>query len=147
MSRSLRSTEGGPRIPPRVAFAGCWGLYWLMLPHLFALGRFWGACSGFCAVSLSRWTDFGASWRAPGSILEGSGRFGGGFWCSRTVFFELFVCMRAGVVEKLRMGQNRNFNGSQHTSHAMCATPSTVKNRSGTLADQAAYHDRGQDAS
>ena len=118
-----------------------------MLPHLFALGRFWGACSGFCAVLLSRRADFGASWRAPGLILEGSGPFGEEFWRPRTVFFVLVACLRAGVVDMLRMGQNHSFNGSQHTSHAMRATPSTVKNRSGTLADQAAYHDRGQDAS
>ena len=123
------------------------GSSWLMLAHLFALGRFLGTCSGFGGVLLLRWADFGASWRAPGSILEGSGRFGEGFWCSRTVFFDLVACMRACVVEMLRMGQNHSFNGSQHTSHAMRATPSTVKNRSGTLADQAAYHDRGQDAS
>ena len=118
-----------------------------MLAPLVALGRFLGACSGFCAVSLPRWADFGASWRAPGSILEGSGPFGEEFWRPRTVFFVLVACLRAGVVDMLRMELNHNFNGSQHTSHAMRATPSTVKNRSGTLADQAAYHDRGQNAS
>ena len=118
-----------------------------MLAPWVALGRFLGACSGVCAVSLPRWADFGASWRAPGSILEGSGRFGGGFWCSRTVFFDLFACMRAGVVEMLRMGQNHSFNGSQHSSQAMRATPSIVKNRSGTLPEEAAHDDRGQDVS
>ena len=55
------------------------GSSWLMLAHLFALGRFLGACSSFCGVSLPRLADFGASWRAPGSILEGSGRLRGGF--------------------------------------------------------------------
>ena len=103
MSRSLRSTEGGPRIPPKIRIVGLLGSSWLMLAHLFALGRFLGACSGFGGVSLPRWADFGASWRAPGSILEGSGRFGGGFWRSRALFFDLFACMRACVVEMLRM--------------------------------------------
>ena len=44
-----------------------------MLAYLFALGRFLGTCSGFGGVLLLRWADFGASWRAPGSILEGVG--------------------------------------------------------------------------
>ena len=86
-----------------------------MLAHLFALGRFLGACSGFCGVLLPRWADFGASWRAPGLILEGSGQFGGGFWSSRALLFDLFACMRACVVETFRMSQNHNFNGSEHT--------------------------------
>ena len=118
-----------------------------MLAPLVALGRFLGSCSGFCGVLLPRSADFGASWRAPGSILEGPGPFGEEFWRPRTVFFVLVACLRAGVVDMLRMGQNHSFNGSQHTSHAMRATPSTVKNRSGTLADQAAYDILCQDAS
>ena len=79
MSRSLRSTEGGPHIPPRVRFRVLLGSNRLMLAYLFALGRFLGTCSGFGGVLLLRWADFGASWRAPGSILEGSGRLRGGF--------------------------------------------------------------------
>ena len=55
------------------------GSSWLMLAQLFALGRFLGTCSGFDGVLLLRWADFGVSWRAPGSILEGSGRLRGGF--------------------------------------------------------------------
>ena len=79
------------------------GSSWLMLAHLFALGRFLDARSGFCGVLLPRSADFGASWRAPGSILEGSGRFWGGFWSSRALFFDLFAFVRACVVEMLRM--------------------------------------------
>ena len=55
-----------------------WLLLAHLLAHLFALGRFLGAGSGFCGILSLRWADFGASWRAPGSILEGSGRFRGG---------------------------------------------------------------------
>ena len=44
-----------------------------MLAYLFALGRFLGACSSFCGVSLPRLADFGASWRAPGEVPGGSG--------------------------------------------------------------------------
>ena len=73
----------------------------LMLAHLFVLGRFLGACSGFCGVLLPCLADFDASWRAPGSILEGSGRLREGFWSSRALFFDLFACMRACVVEML----------------------------------------------
>ena len=79
------------------------GSSWLMLAHLFALGRFLGACSGFCGVSLPRWANFDASWLAPGSILEGSGRFGGELWRCRALFLDLFACMRACVVEMLQM--------------------------------------------
>ena len=79
------------------------GSSWLMLAHLFALGRFLGKCSGFFGVSLPRLADFDSSWRAPGSILEGSGWLRGGFWSSRALFSGVFACMRACVVEMLRM--------------------------------------------
>ena len=59
MSRSLRSTEGGPRIPPRVRVCGDLGLilahvasfvrpgtllgrvFWLLSRFVVALGQFW----------------------------------------------------------------------------------------------------------
>ena len=61
-----------------------------MLAHLFALGRFLGTCSGFGGVLLLRWADFGASWRAPGSILEGSGVSGEGFKAPG-LYFSIFL--------------------------------------------------------
>ena len=59
----------------------------------------------------------------------------------------VLACMRACVVEMLCMSQNHNFSGSEHTSQAARAMPQIVKKRSGTLAKEAAYDDRGQYAS
>ena len=59
----------------------------------------------------------------------------------------VLACMRACVVEVLCMSQNHNFSGSEHTSQAARAMQQVVKKRSGTLAKEAAYDDRGQYAS
>ena len=61
-----------------------------MLAHLFALGRFLGAHSGFFGVSLPRLAGFGVSWRAPGSILEGSRWLQEGLWSFQGLIFRRF---------------------------------------------------------
>ena len=81
MSRSLRSTEGGPRIPPRVRFrvllgsssahVGLFIRSWTLFGHMFwlwwrfvaALGRFW------CVLARSG-LDFGGFRVVWGKVLE-----------------------------------------------------------------------------
>ena len=81
MSRSLRSTEGGPRIPPRVPAVVLTGLtlahvgsfvrsgallgrvFWLLWRFVAALGRFW------CILPRSG-LDVGGFRVAPGRVLK-----------------------------------------------------------------------------
>ena len=81
MSRSVRNTEGGPRIPPKIRTGELTGLklahvgsfvrpgtllgrvFWLLWRFVAALGRFW------CVLARSG-LDFGGFRVAPGRVLE-----------------------------------------------------------------------------
>ena len=74
MSRSLRSTEGGPRIPPRSFGAGGLG------PHFSYFFRIFGVCCRFFGASspqVAFGDDFLRFLVDFWSILEG---FGNDFW-------------------------------------------------------------------
>ena len=104
-------------------------VFWLLWRFVAALGRFW------CVLARSG-LDFGGFRAVWGRVLALQG-----------LIFRPF-CMHARL--RRRSAQNvtkQFFNGSEHTSQAMRATLSIVKNRSGTLAEEAAYDDRGQYAS
>ena len=81
MSRSLRSTEGGPHIPPNIPIGGGLGLklahvgsfvrpgtllgrvFWLLWRFVAMLGRFW-------RVLARSGLDFGGFRAAPGRVLK-----------------------------------------------------------------------------
>ena len=146
MPRSIQSTEGSPRIPPRVrtvgglgfklAHVGSFGrpetllghVFWLLWRFVAALGQFW------CVLARSG-LDFGGFRAVWGRILALQGHI---FQPS---------CAHARLRRRTAQNVTKPQFMPQHTSQAMRATPSIVKNRSGTLTEEAAYDDRGQDAS
>ena len=108
MSRSLRSTEGGPRIPPRIRAGALTGLtlahvgsfvrsgallgrvFWLLWRFVAALGRFW------CVLARSG-LDFGGFRAVWGRVLALQG-----------LIFRFF-CMHA----RLRRGNAQNVTKPQ----------------------------------
>ena len=118
MSRSLRSTEGGPRIPPKIrhgeftglkladvgSFVRSWALlgrvFWLLWRFVAALGRFW------CILARSGF-DFGGFRVAPGRILELQSLTFRSFWMHARLRGQNFLNVT-----------KYNFNGSEHTTQA-----------------------------
>ena len=89
-------------MPPTQTLLGPVGA---MLALFFALGRFLAAFCILAALSLFL-VGFLASWSAPGSILEGSGRVRRGFWRSQGLIVQCFFvhaclqCDKAADVQK-----------------------------------------------
>ena len=87
LNTCFNNLRGTLRMPPTQCSTLLLGA---MLVIFFALGHLLGLSLAFFAILaalLPLPVEFCASWDAPGSILEGSGRFWEAFWSSQRSFF------------------------------------------------------------